>query len=519
VSEEKELPKGWVLTSLERIAEIRDDLRLPINADERAKRLGLYPYYGATGQVGWIDSYLMDGEYVLLGEDGAPFLDPFKSKAYLISGKCWVNNHAHVLRGIEGLSANRFLMHVLNAANYREVVNGTTRLKLTQSAMRQMLIPLPPLPEQHRIVAAIEQQFTRLDAGVAALQRAKARLKRYRAAVLKAAVEGKLTETWRVEHPTTEPASLLLERILDERRTKWEADLRAKGKDPAKVKYVEPAAPNIENLPELPEGWCWVRSEQLCGFITKGTTPSAEKLYSRNGEIPFIKVYNLTSYGHLDFTINPTFINRQTNSQELSRSRVFPGDVLMNIVGPPLGKVSIVPPSYPEWNVNQAIAIFRPMSNYSRNFLCLCLLSEPILSWAVQRAKATAGQFNLTLEICRDLPLPLPPFAEQEQIVAEVERRLSIIDKLEATIETDLKRAERLRQSILREAFAGRLVPQDPTDEPASILLDRIRNERKNGQDASNKTSNGKRVVRVPEPVSLDVAETEQAALWESVER
>ena len=159
------------------------------------------------------------------------------------------------------------------------------------------------------------------------------------------------------------------------------------------------------------------------------------------------------------------------------------------------------------------------MSNYSRKFLCLCLLSEPILSWAVQRAKATAGQFNLTLEICRDLPLPLPPLAEQEQIVAEVERRLSIVDELEATVKANLKRAERLRQSILREAFAGRLVPQDPTDEPASVLLERISNERKNGHNASNKTSNGRHVLRAPEPLTLDVTETEQAALWESVER
>src|SRR5206468_2460966 len=124
-------------------------------------------------------------------------------------------------------------------------------------------VKVAPLPEQHRIVAAIEQQFTRLEASVAALQRARTKLKRYRAAVLKAAVEGKLTEAWRAEHPTTEPASVLLERILQERRAKWEADLRAKGKDPAKVKYVEPAGPDVEGLPELPEGWCWATPKQL----------------------------------------------------------------------------------------------------------------------------------------------------------------------------------------------------------------------------------------------------------------
>src|SRR5947199_10136650 len=126
------------------------------------------------------------------------------------------------------------------------------------------------------MVAAIEQQFTRLDAGLAALQRAKLKLKRYRAVVLKAAVEGKLTEAWRAEHPTTEPASMLLERILKERRTKWETVLRAKGKDPAKVKYVEPAKPDLEGLPGLPEGWCWTI---LCnvGHWSGGGTPSKER--------------------------------------------------------------------------------------------------------------------------------------------------------------------------------------------------------------------------------------------------
>ena len=220
MNEENGLPRGWVWTKLEYVVEICDNLRQPVNSEERDKRIGPYPYYGATGQVGWIDGYLMDGEYVLLGEDGAPFLDPYKPKAYLVSGKCWVNNHAHVLCAVEGLSDNRLLMYLLNATDYHEMVSGTTRLKLTQSAMRQIPVQLPPLPEQQRIVAAIEQQFSRLDAGVAALRRAQAKLKRYRAAILKAAVEGKLTEAWHADHPTTEPATKLLERILAERRAK-----------------------------------------------------------------------------------------------------------------------------------------------------------------------------------------------------------------------------------------------------------------------------------------------------------
>jgi type I restriction enzyme, S subunit len=377
-----------------------------------------------------------------------------------------------------------------NAEIFQQEATGTTFKEISKSKLRTLGIPLAPMQEQHHIVVEIERHLTRLAAGVAGLKAVRAKLKRYRAAVLKAAVEGTLTEEWRAEHPDVEPASVLLQRILKERRSAWEQAELAKfaraGKTPPKgsqAKYKDPVAPDTNTLPQLPKGWCWARAEQLCDFITKGTTPAADKLHGTLGDVPFIKVYNLTNRGVLDFNINPTFISKETHYGELSRSRVLPNDILMNIVGPPLGKVSIVPNLYPEWNVNQAIAIFRPMPSYNGKYLSLSLLSEDVLAWAKRRAKATAGQFNLTLEICRDLPLPLPPSSEQEQIVADVERRLSVVTEIEAQVEVGLKRAERLRQSILKQAFAGKLVPQDPEDEPASVLLERIRSQRRAGTD------------------------------------
>ncbi len=369
-----------------------------------------------------------------------------------------------------------------NAQTFIQQATGTTFKEITKARLRTFSLPIAPLAEQRRIVAAIEAQFSRLDGAVAALKRAQTRLKRYRAAVLKAAVEGELTAEWRAAHPAAEPAPDLLQRILRERRAAWERaelDKSARaGKTPPKGwqdKYQEPPAPDTTELPELPEGWCWARAEQVCGFITKGTTPSADKLQNDKGEVPFIKVYNLTNRGRLDFSVSPTFISTTVHLRELARSVVLPGDIVMNIVGPPLGKVAIVPCTFPEWNINQAIAIFRPMPSYDRRYLCFSLLSEDVLYWAKRRAKATAGQFNLTLEICRDLPLPLPPLVEQEQIVSEVERRLSVMTHLEEQVGAGLKRAERLRQSILQQAFSGKLVPQDPSDEPASALLQRIR--------------------------------------------
>jgi type I restriction enzyme S subunit len=415
----------------------------------------------------------------------------------------------HIFRVVPDLRLVRrgYLFYLLRFAIQKmlktEALHGSTMKHINRGPFMGFPVPIAPLREQDAIVAEIEKHFTRLEAAVEALRRVRADLERYRASVLKAACEGRLVPTEaelaRAEGRDYEPGEKLLARILKERRARWEADQLAKmhaaGKpskdDKWKAKYNEPTAPDVCDLPALPEGWIWSRAEQSCDFITKGTTPSTRKLNKGSGEIPYIKVYNLTDRGTLDFGTNPTFISKRTHEGELARSRVLPGDVLMNIVGPPLGKVSIVPDTFAQWNINQAIAIFRPIHGLNRNFLSFCLLSTSILDWAVRRAKATAGQFNLTLEICRDLPLPVPPEKEQPRIVSEVERRLSVIDELEAVVETSLKRAERLRQAILKRAFEGKLVPQDPSDEPAGILLERIQAEREANQIAERRS--GKR--------------------------
>ncbi len=328
-----------------------------------------------------------------------------------------------------------------------DVTSSVTVKHLSSKSIEEIPLPLPPKEVQQSIVAEIEKQFSRLDEAVASLKRTKANLKRYKAAVLKSAVEGKLTKDWRKQHPNVEPASKFLERILAERRAKWNG----------KGKYKEPAAPDTSGLSELPKGWVWASAEQITEFITKGTTPTATKLSEGVGEVQFLKVYNLTFDGSLNHTYKPAFVTRKTHQVELARSKVLAGDVLINIVGPPLGQVSVVPPTLAEANINQAIARFRPIVPLSSEFLSLMLRTEDIMWWAIRRAKTTAGQSNLTLELCRALPIPLPPLSEQTPIVAEVERRLSVIDELEATAVANLTRAERLRQSILQQAFSGAL--------------------------------------------------------------
>ena len=162
----QKLPEGWAVCCLENVAKVLDNLRKPINSNERNSRIAnkheneLFPYYGATGQVGFSDDYLVDGTFLLLGEDGAPFLDKYAIKSYPIKGKCWVNNHAHIL---EPQCDFDYLMYYLNHVDYKDYVNGSTRLKLTQSDMRSIIILLPPLTEQKRISVKVKYLFRLLD--------------------------------------------------------------------------------------------------------------------------------------------------------------------------------------------------------------------------------------------------------------------------------------------------------------------------------------------------------------------
>ena len=184
---------------LEQAADILDSYRKPVNSKERLNLIKgkpldeLFPYYGATGQVGWIDSFLTDGEYILLGEDGAPFLNPYAEKAYIIYGKTWVNNHAHILRS---KTNNEFLCYYLNYFNYKNYVSGTTRLKLTQAQMRKIPIPNIPSDEQSRIVASIEELFSELDKAVGTLKTTKEQLEVYRQTILVEAFRAATNSTY-----------------------------------------------------------------------------------------------------------------------------------------------------------------------------------------------------------------------------------------------------------------------------------------------------------------------------------
>ena len=479
------LPDGWAWAILEDCAEILDSQRVPINAKEREKRVRgksmseLYPYYGATGQAGWIDDYLFDDELVLLGEDGAPFLDFSKDKAYIIKGKSWVNNHAHVLRAQTELISNQLLCHCLNIYDFHNHVTGTTRLKLNQSMMRRIPVPLPPLSEQHRILAKIEELFTKLDAGINELHKAQSQLKRYRQSVLKAAFEGKLTEAWRTEHQDEiEPASVLLGRILKARREKWETEqleqMRIKGETPKddkwKAKYKEPVAPDTNELPKLPKGWAWATIEQL---LTKIQYGSSKKTGDDSNGVPVLRMGNIVD-GKIALNNLKYFPKEHGEFPELLLDK---GDLLFNRTNSRelVGKTTVYtgmpnPCSFASYlirvrfnpRIDSMIVAYYINSVYGKD-------------WILSVVSQQAGQANVNGTKLKLLAVPMLPEKEQQILVEEVERHLSAADEVEKTITAELKRAEQLCQSILKKAFSGKLVPQDPNDEPASVLLERIK--------------------------------------------
>lgn len=396
-------------------------------------------------------------------------------------GDALLNQHIFKVVPNHKLVRPKFLYYILRECIARlgktSALHGSTMKHINRGPFLAFPVRLPSIPEQDTIVDTLDELLSDLDAGVVSLARARTKLRHYRASMLRSAAEGRLTLDWRSNNPLNETGQELLARILKVRREKWEADQLAKfssqGKQPTanwRDKYEEPVAPDTKDLPELPVGWCWARAEQVCDFITKGTTPGKDKLFDGRGEIPFIKVYNLTSTGALDFSVKPTFVSKTTHINELARSKVLPGDVLMNIVGPPLGKISIVPDTYPEWNCNQAVAIFRPVVGLDRDYLATALMTDSILSWAVRRSKATAGQHNLTLEICRDLPIPLPPACEQVEIAARAWLILDSAEHLGNTFTVSTRRAATLRRALLKAAFEGKLTSEMYRDAEAEAV-------------------------------------------------
>jgi type I restriction enzyme S subunit len=350
-------------------------------------------------------------------------------------------------------------------------------LNLTHDKFLSLPVRIPPLTEQHRIVQKIDESFSNLDAAVASLLRAKSNLKRYRASVLKSAVEGRLTEEWRREHPQAEDGQLLRERILRERREKWEkeqlARFKEKGEEPPKNwrgKYKEPSAPDTNELPQLPEGWVWASVEQLSDALRTVTYGVVKLGETVAGGVPVLRCSNVRS---LVLELDEVKAIAPKIANQYQRTFLAGRELLITVRGT-LGGVVAAPDECRGWNVSREVAVVALMPPVVPRAIAVFVASSPLQKWLAQHTRGIAYT-GINIETLKELPVPLPSAAEQERVVALVEERLTQIDASEKTIDAELIRAKRLRQAILKQAFEGKLVPQDPSDEPASVLLERIR--------------------------------------------
>lgn len=326
---------------------------------------------------------------------------------------------------------------------------GGAQSNISQGIIRDTLLPLPSLPEQRRIVAEIDKQFTRLEAGVAALRRVQANLKRYRSAVLKAACEGRLvpTEAELAKNGNRkskfETGEELLARILTERRQNWQG----------RGKYIEPAAPDTTNLPVLPNGWTYI-SVEAGGFVQLGRQRAPQHHTGANMR-PYLRVANVFE-DRIDLSDVKTM---NFTPAEFETFRLEPNDILLN-EGQSLelvGRPALYRGELPGACFTNTLVRFRPCPSLDVRF-ALSVFRSFMHSGRFQKiAKWTTNIAHLGADRFAKLAFPLPPLAEQTRIVAEVERRLSVVYELESVVSENLQRATRLRQSILQKAFSGNL--------------------------------------------------------------
>lgn len=435
------LPTKWEESIIEDVCDILDSMRKPVNSKERANRPGNVPYYGATGMVGTIDDYIFNEELILLGEDGAPFFDKNKNVAYLISGKSWVNNHAHVLRSRNKITLNKFVTYYLNQFDYTDYVGGTTRLKLNQGSLKKIPIPLPPLLEQERIVKHMDNSFDHLEEIKSRLAKIPMLMKDFRQAVLTQAVTGKLTEGWRDHNNPTKMD-------LDDIESKIE-------------RYP------FEREVSFPVDWKVVKAETISLKITDGEHQTPKRI--EKGKM-LLSAKNVRD-GFIDYTKYDS-ISKEDFDKCLKRCHAEQGDILIVSVGATIGRTSIVREEI-EFALVRSVALVKPAKNILGNYLMFVFQCE-LLQNVIAKVSQGSAQPCLYINKIKGLPIPLPSLDEQSEIVSRVETLFVKADAIQSKYDSLKQKIDHLPQAILSKAFKGELVEQLPTDGNAKDLLKEI---------------------------------------------
>lgn len=354
--------------------------------------------------------------------------------------------------------------------------HGVSMIHMTKEKMEKLVVPVPPLAEQQRIVAKVDELMAlcdRLEAQQADAESAHAQLMQALLGSLTQATDAEdFAQSWQrlAEHFhtlfTTEPSIDALKRATLELAVMGKLSAPQQG-DTSIAEILERMAEDRNSkgpkeqeterhmrsyLATIESNRVTVRADFLCGFITKGTTPAKNDLLL-DGEIPFLKVYNIVD-NKIDFLYRPTFISREISHKELGRSKIYPGDIVMNIVGPPLGKVAIIPEEFPEWNMNQALSVFRVKSGILNKYIYYMLLSESVLKSVISESKGSAGQDNLSLAQCRALLIPIPSTEEQHRVVAKLDQLMALCDQLKTRLTQARQLNEQLASTLVKQAIS-----------------------------------------------------------------
>ncbi len=403
--------------------------------------------------------------------------------------KAWLNQHIFKVVPRPSFFHSGLLFYWMKIAIEEmittEHLHGSTMKHINRGPFLAHETRLPPSNEQARIFDKLEEIFSDLDAGVKELKAAQTKLSQYRQSLLKSAVEGSLTQQWRAENSdqVQETGEQLLARILKQRREQWQqqklAEFAEKGKTPPKNwqdKYPEPVQPDTTDLPELPEGWVWASLDMLGDIVsgvTKGTKRKAEIAVR---EVPYLRVANVQR-GFLNLDEIKTI---PATESDIKKYTLVPGDILFNEGGDRdklgrgwvwYGEVENCIHQNHVFRMRAFVTDLVPefISHHGNTFGKL---------WFQSAGKQTTNLASINKGILQEFPVPLAPVIEQNKIIELLEEELTLLAKQEEYTLAALTASEAQRKNILKSAFSGQLVPQDPNDEPASVLLEKIKQER-----------------------------------------
>jgi type I restriction enzyme S subunit len=452
-----ELPQGRATLPLGEVATLQRGFDLPV----QNRQAGDVPVMASNGPVGTHKVPRVQGPGVVTGRSGTI------GKVHYIEGAFWPLNTTLYVKDFHG-NHPKFIALLLTFFGLERYHAGTGVPTLNRNIVHEVPVSIPPLAEQRRIVAKVEELLARVNAARERLARVPAILKRFRQAVLAAACSGRLTAAWRDGQAANgETASALLHQILKQRR----------GLANEKPRYTEPLPPETPDLEELPDHWTWTTVDAIATKVVDGVHKKPR--YVADG-VPFITVRNLTAGRGISFE-NLNYITRSDHQEFIKRANPEFGDILITKDGT-LGVVRAIRTKR-EFSIFVSVAMVKPVMREMTHFLEVALSAPQVQEGMVHTG---TGLQHIHLRDLRATTLPLPPLAEQHEIVRRVEALFQLADAIEKRVAAATQRADKLTQAILAKAFRGELVPTEAElaraegrdYEPASALLERIQNER-----------------------------------------